>query len=159
MINASGRLWQYLSPEMQAILKDGEFLVEDSLRHHDAPPTDFSYLVFPFAKLYEGFLKKLFLDAGIITAREYQSDHFRIGKVLSPNLARRLGAKSAYGQITNKYGNEFAARLWHAWKEGRNLVFHYFPHNFRSLSRAEALELINRLLHTMTESVEIFGVG
>ena len=148
---------------MQALARDGEFLVEDSLRHTaDGLPAgrqDFSYLVFPFAKLYEGFLKKLFLDAGIITDREYHSDHFRIGKVLSPNLARRLGAKSAYAQISDRYGRELAARLWHTWKEGRNLVFHYFPHNYRRLTREEAVELINTLTHTMMESVEIFGVG
>lgn len=159
MIEESSRLWQYLSPDMQALIRDGEFLVEDSLRHHDAPPTDFSYLVFPFAKLYEGFLKKLFLDSQIITERDYHSDHFRIGKVLSPNLARRLGDRSAYRCITDKYGNELAARLWHAWKEGRNLVFHYFPHNYRRLTRVQATELINTLTNTMTESVEIFGVG
>lgn len=159
MIEPTSRLWLYLSPDMQALLRDGEFLVEDSARHTDEPPTDFSYLVFPFAKLYEGFLKKLFLDAKIITERDYHSDHFRIGKVLSPNLARRLGERSAYGEISTRYGNQLAARLWHTWKEGRNLVFHYFPHNLRSLSRESALELINTLTNTMTESVEIFRVG
>lgn len=159
MMSTSSRLWQYLAPDMQALLRDGEFLVEDSLRHTDAPPTDFSYIVFPFAKLYEGFLKKLFLDSGIITQREYHSDHFRIGKVLSPNMARRLGSRSAYSEISNRYGNELAARLWHTWKEGRNLVFHYFPHNLRRLTRKSAVELINTLTNTMTESVEIFRVG
>lgn len=159
MIEPSSRLWQYMSPDMQALLRDGEFLVEDSLRHHDAPPTDFSYIVFPFAKLYEGFLKKLFLDGGIITEQDYHSDHFRIGKVLSPNLARRLGPRSAYQSISDRYGRELAARLWHTWKEGRNMVFHYFPHNFRRLTRADAIYLVDTLTHTMTEAVEILGVG
>lgn len=159
MIEESSRLWQYLSPDMRSLIRDGEFLVEDSIRHPDAPPTDFSYLVFPFAKLYEGFLKKLFLDTGIITERDYHSDHFRIGKVLSPNLVRRLGFRSAYGLVSDRYGRELAARLWHVWKEGRNLVFHYFPHNFRRLTRLQAIELINTLTNTMAESVEIFRVG
>ncbi len=159
MIETFGRLWRYVSPQMQSLARDGDFLIEDSLRHTDDPPTDFSYLVFPFAKLYEGFLKQLFLDSHIITERDYQSDHFRIGKVLSPNLARRLGPRSAYALISNRYGNELAARLWHTWKEGRNLVFHYFPHNFRRLTRQEAVEIIRKLLQTMTECVEIFGVG
>jgi hypothetical protein len=159
IIETSSRLWRYLTPDMQALVGDGEFLVEDSVRHTDAPPTDFSYLVFPFAKLYEGFLKKLFVDTGIIGEREYHSDHFRIGKVLSPNLVRRLGDRSAYDQISNKYNKELAARLWHTWKEGRNLVFHYFPHNFRRLSRENAVEIIHTITNTMKESVEIFGVG
>lgn len=159
MIPNSSRLWQYLGPDMRALLRDGEFLVEDSARHTDAPPTDFSYVVFPFAKLYEGFLKKLFLDAGIISERDFHSDHFRIGKVLSPNLARRLGPRSAYGAISLKFGAGLAARLWHTWKEGRNLVFHYFPHNFRRLNRTEAVELVDTLTNTMKESVEIMAGG
>ena len=144
---------------MRALLRDGEFLVEDSLRHHDAPPTDFSYIVFPFAKLFEGFLKKSFLDADIITEKEYKSDHFRIGKVLSPNLVRRLGTSSAYQQISDRYGKELAARIWHTWKEGRNLVFHYFPHNIRSLTRQEAIEMASTITNTMTEIVRIFQVN
>lgn len=149
---------------MRALVRDGEFLIEDSIRHTTPPlassgaPTDFSYLVFPFAKLYEGFLKKLFLDTKIISDREYHSDHYRIGKALSPNMARRLGERSAYRQISDRYGVELAARLWHTWKEGRNLVFHYFPHNHRSLTRREAVELVNQLVGTMREAVEIIHV-
>lgn len=159
IIEQNSRLWLYLSADMQALLTDGEFLVADSSRHPGSSLTDFSYLVFPFAKLYEGFLKKLFLDANIITERDYRSDHFRIGKVLSPNLARRLGGRSAYQQIADMKGKELAARLWRAWKEGRNLVFHYFPHNYRRLSRTNAIELVDILTHTMTEAIEVLGVG
>lgn len=154
-----GVMESYLDPDMKALLRDGEFLVGDSARHQASALTDFSYIVFPFAKLYEGFLKKLFLDAGIIDEGEYYSDHFRIGKALSPNLAKKLGTQSAYQQISDRYGNELAARLWHTWKEGRNLVFHYFPHNFRRLSRDQAIEIIHIMTNTMKESVEIFKVG
>lgn len=157
MMEETSTLWQYLAPDMRALVRDGEFLIEDSIRHRDAPPTDFSYLVFPFAKLYEGFLKKLFLDANIISDREYHSDHFRIGKVLSPNMARRLGGRSAYKQISDRYGDQLAARLWHTWKEGRNMVFHYFPHNYRSLTRVAAVEQVNQLVGTMREAVLILA--
>jgi hypothetical protein len=159
MIEDSSGLWKYLDADMRSLIRDGEFLVEDSLRHTDAPPTDFSYLVFPFAKLYEGFLKKLFRDTGIISDRDYKSDHFRIGKVLSPNIARILGPRSAYTLISDKFGDQLAARLWHTWKDGRNMVFHYFPHNFKRLSRNDAVSLIRIITNTMKESVELFGVG
>jgi len=102
-------------------------------------------------------LKKLFLDVGILTQRDYTSDHFRIGKALSPNLARRLAGRSAYTQISDRYGAPLAARLWHTWKEGRNLVFHYFPHNYRSLTRPQAVELVNQLVGTMCEAVLILA--
>jgi len=164
MIEETSKLWHYLSPDMRALARDGEFLIADSIRHtpplasSGAGPTDFSYLVFPFAKLYEGFLKKLFLDAKIISEREYHSDHYRIGKALSPNLVRQLADRSAYKQITDRYGDQLAARLWHTWKDGRNLVFHYFPHNLRSLSRSAAVEHVNQLVGTMHEAVLILAL-
>jgi len=153
MIRQGSMLWQYLSPEQRALASDGDFLLKDSALHADPEPTDYSYLVFPYAKLYEGFLKDLFRDLGIIDERAYRSDHFRIGKVLSPNLVRRLGGRSAYAAIENRYGKDLATRLWHAWKEGRNLVFHYFPHNYRALTRDRAAELTTSIQETMEEAV------
>ncbi len=154
MIQPGSALWQYLSPQQQTLAGDGAFLVEDSLHHKDEDPTDYSYLVFPFAKMYEGFLKQLFLDTGMITEKDYFSDHFRIGKVLSPNLARRLGGSSVYAHVERTYHKGLATRLWHAWKEGRNLVFHYFPHNYRLLSRDDAVKTIQNIVETMQEAVD-----
>lgn len=149
MISAGTTLWTYLSENERILAGDGAFLVRDSENHTDEEPTDYSYLVFPFAKLYEGFLKDLFLDLSIISKRDYGSNHFRIGKVLSPNLVRRLGGRSAYGVITNRFGHDIADTLWYTWKEGRNLTFHYFPNALRVLSRAEALTIIDTIQQTM----------
>jgi hypothetical protein len=154
MIIEGSRLWQYLSPGQRVLAGDGNFLLADSENHRDEEPTDYSYLVFPFAKLYEGFLKELFVDLDIIDEREYLSDHYRIGKALSPNLVRRLGKRSAYGQIEERYGKGLATRLWHTWKNGRNLVFHYFPHNYRALSLEQAKTLITLISDTMNAVVE-----
>lgn len=159
MIEEGTSLWQYLSREQRALAGDGAFLIDDSARHADEEPTDFSYLVFPFAKLYEGFLKDVFLDLGIISQREYDSHHYRIGKALSPNLVRRLGPRSAYGQLSKRFGDQFPATIWHAWKEGRNLVFHYYPHNIKSLTRVQAIELTRMIVGAMEESVRVTGVG
>ena len=158
MIEEGSRLWHYLSPTQRVLAGDGAFLVADSERHRDQEPTDYSYLVFPYAKLYEGFLKQLFLDLRIIDKREYVSDRYRIGKALSPNLARRLGSRSAYGQMARRFGDALATQLWQAWKNGRNLVFHYFPHNYRALSHERAREVITLLVDTMNAAIEQTGV-
>jgi len=149
MIAHDSPLWHYLSDQERTLADDGAFLVADSAIHKDQDPTDYSYLVFPFAKLYEGFLKDVFRDLGVIDQRDYRSNHFRIGKVLSPNLVRRLGIRSAYGLIRDRYGMDLAELLWRAWKEGRNLVFHYFPLDFRLLSKEQALVCITTLIHAM----------
>ncbi len=154
MISGTSQLWQYLSPDERSLVSDGELLIEDRKSHPNERLSDYSYLVFPFAKLYEGFLKQLFLDLQIISDRDYRSDHFRIGKALSPNLARRLGGRSAYGQIEERFGKSLADKLWDTWKKGRNLVFHYFPQNYRKLTFEEAEGIITLITSTMEESVE-----
>ena len=158
MISEGSLLWQYLSPDERSLARDGQFLVEDTARHKDAEPTDFSYLVFPFAKLYEGFLKQLFKDLGIIEERQFYSNHYRIGKALSPNIMRRLGKRSAYHEIEQRFGRALADRLWNTWKEGRNLVFHYFPHNYHALTLIQAKNLIQSIVTAMEEAVRVTKV-
>ncbi len=153
MIKQDSRLWHYLSPEQRVLAGDGAFLVSDSIRHKDEEPTDYSYLVFPFAKMYEGFLKQLFRDLGVIEERDYYSNHFRIGKALSPHLVRQLGHKSIYAEFSKRFNRDLTDRLWSTWKEARNLVFHYFPHNYRALTRDQAIELIERLIDVMETAV------
>ena len=147
-------LWQYLTPEQRVLAEDGAFLRKDSAVHRNEEPTDYSYMVFPYAKMYEGFLKQLFFDLNILSTRDFYSDHFRIGKGLSPNLAHRLGPRSIYAEFSKRYGEEMADRLWDTWKDARNLVFHYFPHNYRALSREHATILIDKLISTMELAVE-----
>jgi hypothetical protein len=158
MIVNGTALWHYLSPDQRSLASDGAFLLDDVNVHHDVEPTDYSYLVFPYAKLYEGFLKQIFLDLEIIGEREYDSEHYRIGKVLSPHLVGRLRNKSAYGQIQERFGKDLATRMWHTWKNGRNMVFHYFPHNYRALTLDAARAVITNIVDTMTEVVAVTHV-
>jgi hypothetical protein len=139
-------------------VRDGALLVEDRAKHPDERLSDYSYLVFPYAKLYEGFLKQLFLDLKIIKESEYQGEHFRVGKVLSPNLVGVLKSRSAYGHLATAFGQEVADLLWIAWKQGRNMVFHYFPHNLRRLTYKEAEKIITELIGAMVYAVTITGV-
>lgn len=153
MISRDSPLWQYLSDTQRDLVSDGELLIEDRKSHPNERLSDYSYLVFPYAKLYEGFLKQVCLDLGIISERDYNSTHFRLGKVLSPNLVRRLGRRSAYGEVRRRYGENLADLLWSTWREGRNLVFHYFPHNVRKLEFSEAVERIEGIVLTMEKMV------
>lgn len=147
--NISQELWNYLSSPQKDLIKEGEFLIKAIIEESKSQFTDYSFLVFPFAKAYEGFLKKIFLEVGFISDADYISSHFRIGKVLSPNLARKLGDASIYKKIEDLRGKKIADMAWDTWKRGRNEVFHYFPHNIRSLDFQEARNIINDIVRTM----------
>lgn len=155
MIDQKSALWHYLSAPQKDLIKTGEFLLAD-VNKHPKPVSDYSYLVFPFAKAYEGFLKQLFLDKGFIAQDDYQSDHFRIGKALNPNFAKEVPSQSVYLKIINLCkSEELANNLWNAWKRGRNLLFHYFPHNQLAINLIEAKNAIFLIFKAMNQAVDI----
>lgn len=152
IISKNSVLWNYLSDGQRGLIETGGFLLSDA-KAHRKPLSDYSYIVFPFAKAYEGYLKQLFLDKGFITKNDYEGDRFRIGKALNPNFAKEAPQYSIYLKITNLCGNEETAkRLWDAWKRGRNLLFHYFPHNLLAIDLSYAEEISKLIISTMDES-------
>lgn len=156
VIDRKSPLWGYLSEEIKGLVVDGEALIDQAETQQDMI-SDFSYLVFPFSKAYEGFLKHFFLDLELIAEDEYYSDDIRIGRILNPHFLRSEGnifEKICDNEKTEvREGREIAEKLWAIWKRGRNLVFHYFPHNFRRLSYNEAVEIVNELVDAMETAV------
>src|SRR3990167_5590936 len=154
-INKKSVLWNYLSDGQKKLINEGNHLIEHAKSHgEDEDFGDYSFVVFPFAKAYEGFLKQVFLDAGFIREEDYRSDHFRLGKAMSPHLVKRLGYRSVYKKICDSAGCNLADHIWASWKRGRNQVFHYFPHNLRSLTLSEAEDIVSQLINTMEEAVK-----
>lgn len=146
--------WNYLSSGQKGLLEEGLYLLQITRDHQDDKITDYSYLVFPFAKAYEGFLKQLFLDLAFISKKDYDSDRFRIGKALNPHLEKRLRYTSIYDKLVHHTRDRILAdQLWSIWKRGRNLVFHYFPHNLKALTLAEAENIIQEMISVMEEAV------
>lgn len=141
------QLQDFLGPELAALCADGEKLLASA----GGGFRDYSFVIFPFAKVYEGFLKKLFLAIGAISEGQYNSDHWRVGKALNPQLERELrGKESVYDRIVNLSGDSHLADvLWNAWKNGRNRVFHYFPGLHKNLSLEEARSIINQINQAM----------
>jgi len=144
--------WFYLSQNQKDLINEGLYLMNDVIKNHAYHFKDYSFLVFPFAKAYEGFLKQLFLDVKFISHLDYISDHLRLGKLLSPNLVNKLKERSLYKKIKDKAGQELADKIWNAWKLGRNQVFHYYPHNLKALTFSQAENIIDNILLVMEES-------
>ena len=135
---------KYLSHHQWELINDVQTILSrlQKLDHIN----DYSFIVSPVAKAYEGFLKDFFLDTGIIDQATYHSDRFRVGKTLNPSL--RYKRFSIFQKLTDLHqrGEELAETLWDAWKFGRNEIFHYFPDNLKKLNRDEAEERITLIL-------------
>lgn len=147
--NRYGVFWNYLSQNQKDLITEGDYLVDEVIKHNSYTFTDYSFIIFPYAKAYEGYLKALFKDTGLISHLSYISDHLRLGKLLSPFMASRLGEKSLYMKIANRSGKELADQIWNTWKTGRNQIFHYFPHNFKAVTFDEAQQIIKGIIQAM----------
>ena len=150
-LNLEDRVWwDYLEEDLQELLKESTLLVARTdtwaQKFHD-----YSFVVFPAAKAYEGFLKKLFLDMEFITKDDYYGKRFRIGKALNPSLDRRFRRKQGvYDKLVNYCGGkDLADGMWLTWKECRNTLFHWFPDEKNVVSLQEAKQKVVLVLNTM----------
>lgn len=155
--STKGQLWAYLSQTQRDLIDEGQYLMNEVIKDHAYRFKDYSFLIFPFAKAYEGFLKQMFKDIGFISHLDYISDHLRLGKLLSPHLIIKLGDRSLFEKMRINGSRELADRVWKTWKLGRNEVFHYFPHNVRAVTFDEANMTVGNILETMEVAYAALG--
>ena len=154
-VDRESPLWEYLTKELRALVEDGERLMTFVDEHGErAGITDFSFLVFSFAKAYEGFLKKILLDVGYLKHDEYYGDEMRIGRILNPSYKKEK--QSIYEALCGSSAKrkDLTLRMWGMWKKGRNTVFHYFPHNFKRLKHEEAVKIVEEFVAVMQAVVK-----
>jgi len=141
--------WGFLDGDIKELVSEAALLYEISAKIPEKFD-DYSFVVFPAAKAYEGYLKKAFFKLGFITNDDYAGKHFRIGKALNPSLEKKFRRESVYDRIVGYSGNvQLADELWNAWKTGRNLLFHWFPDERNAISYTEAGERLNMIFDAM----------
>lgn len=145
--------WDYLGSDLQKLLITSHFLFSvvkswgADLPGGKEEFHDYSFVVFPAAKAYEGFLKKLFLDLKFITEDEFYGKRFRVGKALNPSLEKAIRREGVYDKLVHFcQSHELADKLWEAWKFSRNLTFHWFPNEKNAISLEEAGERIDMIV-------------
>lgn len=153
--------WDYLGEDLQKLILSSLF-IQNAVKSWGADLPggsqefhDYSFVVFPAAKAYEGFLKKMFLDLKFITEEDYYGKHFRIGKALNPSLPKELESEGVYSKIVKYcHGEALAQKLWETWKLSRNLVFHWFPNEKNAITLAEAGERIEMIISSIDQSFQ-----
>ena len=149
-------VYQEIKPHLSApqkALVDDVIVVLDRIKKFDHI-NDYSFLVAPVSKAYEGYLKDFFFKTEIIDEANYRSDRFRVGKTLNPSL--RYKRFSIYRRLAefHENGEQLAETLWDAWKFGRNQIFHFFPDQVQFLTRDEAENRILLLLKAIAKSLD-----
>lgn len=112
--------------------------------------SDYSFIIFPTAKAYEGFLKAYFFKLGLISLHTYEGTRFRIGKSLNPDIhPSRQSDDWVYGDLNHMCGPDTAKLLWQTWLECRNRVFHYYIRKEHSLSLTAAKNKLDQLIEAI----------
>jgi hypothetical protein len=164
MFSFEGKIWfELLTNGQKDLVLQCQDLYNREKLVEESAYLDYSFVVFPLAKAYEGFLKKYFRDLGLISQKTFESDHLRIGKSLNPDLPERYrrkdwvvsGINELCGEVREGRwkGKLLSQALWTCWKRGRNLLFHFFPHleNFISLDEARVrIEEISAAMEAAT---------
>lgn len=150
--------WNYIGRDLQELLKQSFLLLEIS-EQNPRKFRDYSFVVFPAAKAYEGFLKKLFYDLEFISEADYLGKRWRVGKALNPFLEKEIRYESVYDKIKDYCGGtQLGDTLWETWKNCRNLVFHFFPNEKNAVDLAESeakLEMIVTAIDQATKECKI----
>lgn len=145
--------WSYLDESQQDLLSQSVKLLQ---REEDGTLDsfhDYSFIVFPAAKAYEGFLKKLLFDLQIINEYQYKGRHFRIGKALNPSIEDHLkDGDWIYENLKSECSESTPQDLWEAWKTCRNAISHWFPGHQNMLSLPEARERVELIVSTIDKA-------
>jgi hypothetical protein len=147
--------WNYIEGDLQELLSQSFLLLELSEKNPSYGFHDFSFVVFPAAKAYEGFLKKLFLDLGFISEADYLGKRWRVGKALNPFLEKEIRNESVYDRIKAYCGGgDLGDILWETWKGCRNSVFHFFPNEKNVVSLEDASIKLDMIIAAMDQATE-----
>jgi hypothetical protein len=146
--------FKYLDVFQQNLVKTSFYLSDYFTKEKDI--NDFSFIVFPMAKAYEGFLKKILLDLQLITHKVYYGRRFRIGRALNPDVKVSQRDKWwLYDDLCRIFNDELARDIWQAWLQCRNHVFHFFPHGEKELNLEEAIACLRKMQLVMSAAVEL----
>ncbi len=145
--------WDYLGEDLQALLRESTLLI-NRVEGWQEEFHDYAFIVFPAAKAYEGFLKKLFLDMGFITEKMFYGKRFRVGKALNPSLEKHIRKREGvYDKLVELCGDSgLAAVLWDTWKTCRNLLFHWFPKEKNVITFKQARERVSMILYAIDKA-------
>ncbi len=139
-----------LESSQQELLKMAYILYEREGKASSVELYDYSFVVFPVAKAYEGFLKQYLFELQLIDQRTFEGKRFRIGRALNPDIRENQQDEFwLYDDLELMCGKQVAHVLWQSWLQGRNRVVHFFPLEKHKISLSEAKERIEMMIETM----------
>lgn len=148
-LKLEGGWYSFLSEDQQLLVKTAISLYE-FVKASGQEFADYSFIVFPMSKAYEGFLKRYLNRTGLLSQEVYEGNRFRIGRALNPDLSDHYQDEDwFYDDIERECGKLIGREMWQTWLTCRNRVFHYFPKKDHFLSLDQAYSHLVMLIESM----------
>lgn len=116
--------------------------------------TDYSFLVLPIAKVYEGVLKRVLVKSNILQEEDLvENPTINIGGYFNP-----VGNQKIFDRLKDKARDKTVPHvIYSTYQECRNHIFHYDPYRDNRLKRIEDAEFYSRrILHAIDKVYESF---
>ena len=152
--------WFKSLPSTQRQLLEQSFYLLEEIGYNHREFYDYSFIVMPASKAYEGFVKDFLFLLKLISEKRYKGRRFRVGKALNPALGKSDPDKfeALFDDLIEIFGSEDVPNMmWKTWKQCRNQVFHYFYDEKKAISLYQAKEKLQRILK-MIEVIQEFKV-
>ncbi|HSW89464.1 MAG TPA: hypothetical protein VLH19_01170 [Patescibacteria group bacterium] len=146
--------YKFLEENGKVLARESFVLLEREERLGSNLP-DYSFIVFPIGKTYEGFIKLYLQRMGILNRPDYVDTRFRIGRALNPDVGERQKDEWwLFDDLERSCGTPVARQLWNAWIECRNHVFHYYIGQATLLNLDEARKKIDQVCSAMEVALQ-----
>ena len=143
-----------LESAQQDLIHTSYYLYQRELQNPSGALYDYSFIIFPMAKAYEGYLKDFLYHHHLISKEIHASRKFRIGRALNPDVSfRHRDQWWLYDDVAKICGTTLARELWDVWLECRNRVFHYFPQEEKQI-RLDAVEVKLELIAAVIKKAQ-----
>lgn len=118
------------------------------------PLESYSFLVFPMAKAYEGFIKLYLKKMGLLNRSDYNDSKFRIGRALNPDISEQHKDEWwLYDDVARSCGEKVSRDLWDAWIQCRNRVFHYYFNQETEMDFDQATKKLFQMAQAMDSAM------
>lgn len=144
----------FLGKDILELINDSNTLLKLAKKNDSGNLTDFSFIVLPYAKAFEGVLKKILVEANILTNDELIANpDISVNKYFNP----ASNAKILELLRDKKRDKAVPYVIFSTYQECRNQILHYDTYRDLRLKTIEDAEFyIRRIDDAMQKAIQVF---
>jgi hypothetical protein len=148
----------FVGDELIELYQDSTAIMKDYKNHKDFADlhilSDYSFVVLPIAKVYEGILKKILVEKGLVSEEEMASSpDLNVSAYFNP-----VGNAKIFTHLSDRARDKAIPHvIYSTYQECRNQILHYDQYRDNRIeSMEDAVFYHRRILHAIDKAYETF---